>query len=63
MKPDRSPLATMSKRRQRRQLYCDTIRYQRRGGRIRKIASGTARGLCSLHFETIELLRGHACEL
>lgn len=59
----RSPLASLPKPGQRRQLNRDVRYYQQQGGRITQLNAGTARGLCSIHFETIELLRGHACEL
>lgn len=63
MKTKPSPLATMSKRRQRRKLLCDTLRYQQRGGQIRQMANGTARGLCSIQSDNLELTNGFYCEI
>ena len=63
MKTKPSPLATMSKRRQRRKLHCDTLRYQQRGGQIRQIANGNARGLCSFKTDDVILTNGFYCEI
>lgn len=63
MKTKPSPLATMSKRRQRRKLHCDTLRYQQQGGRIRQMSNGTARGLCSIQSDNLELTNGFYCEI
>ena len=43
MKP-KSPLTTLPKTRQRRQLTRDVRRYQKAGGRIQQLDTGTARG-------------------
>ena len=63
MKTKPSPLATMSKRRQRRKLHCDTLRYQQQGGQIQKMTNGTARGLCSIQLDNLELTSGFYCEI
>ena len=63
MKTKPSPLATMSKRRQRRKLHCDTLRFQKQGGQIRHMTNGTARGLCSIQSDNLELTSGFYCEI
>ena len=63
MKPPESPLATLEKPQQRRQLKRDTQCYQRRGGRIEQLASGRARDLCPVSLNEIEHQFGYYREL
>ena len=63
MKSKPSPLASMSKHRQRQQLCCDTLRYQQQGGQIKKMANGTAQGLCSFKTDDVILTNGFYCEI
>lgn len=62
MKPQ-TPLATLPKTRQRRQLTRDVRRYQKAGGRIQQLDTGTARGLCPVNLDDIAELCGYYREL
>lgn len=63
MKTSRSPLATLEKPQQRRQLKSDTQRWKREGHRIQQLPPGVARGLCSIDSQKIEIRAGLYCEL
>lgn len=63
MKTTRYPLAQLPKAGQRRKLRRDVRRYQKGGGRITRLDSGTARGLCPVNLDDIEHLCGHYREL
>ncbi|WP_257285598.1 hypothetical protein [Endozoicomonas sp. SESOKO1] len=63
MKTTQYPLTLLDKPNQRRRLNRDVRHYQHNGGRITRLGTGTARGLCPVNLNDVEQLCGHYREL